>query len=244
MNKVVIILGMHRSGTSSLAGLLQEAGVELGEVAVASPHNLKGNRENSQIMKLNDGVMNYSGGRWDNPPNRVRWNTSHAEERDRIVRLLSGNSLWGFKDPRTLFTLPLWLDRLQNSNTFFFGTFRHPLRVAMSLNTRSSSISIEDGVKLWIRYNTKLLDLHREANFSLLNFDDDPEPYLQRFNLSLNALKFRNTVSAQSTNFFDRGLRHQTSESEADSACRVQADILTNAHEIYRELTQTCEKGA
>lgn len=242
MNKVVIILGMHRSGTSCLAGLLQEAGVELGEVAVASPSNLKGNRENSQIMKLNDGVMNYSGGRWDNPPNKVRWNNSHAEERDRIVKLMSGNSLWGFKDPRTLFTLPLWLERLQDSDTFFFGTFRHPLRVAMSLNTRSSAISIEDGVKLWIRYNTKLLDLHREADFPLLNFDDDPESYFQRFELSLSAVKFRNEVSAQSKKFFDPGLRHQTSESETDSACQVQAKILANAYGIYRELAQTCEK--
>lgn len=41
----VLILGMHRSGTSCLAGSLQEAGLYLGEVNTAAPHNAKGNRE-------------------------------------------------------------------------------------------------------------------------------------------------------------------------------------------------------
>ena len=53
----ILILGMHRSGTSCLAGSLQQQGVYLGEVHEWNPHNLKGNRENPHIMALNEGLL-------------------------------------------------------------------------------------------------------------------------------------------------------------------------------------------
>jgi hypothetical protein len=37
-----------------------------------------------------------------------------------------GNRFWGFKDPRTLLTLPFWMEAVTPK---FFGSFRHPLRL-------------------------------------------------------------------------------------------------------------------
>ena len=68
---VICILGMHRSGTSSLAGCLQEAMLGLGDVVESAPHNLKGNRENLAIRGLNDDFLAYSNGAWDRPPERL-----------------------------------------------------------------------------------------------------------------------------------------------------------------------------
>ncbi len=45
-HKTVLILSMHRSGTSCLAGSLQQGGMYLGDVYEHSPHNIKGNRGN------------------------------------------------------------------------------------------------------------------------------------------------------------------------------------------------------
>jgi len=42
----ILILGMHRSGTSCLAGCLEEAGLYLGDVNLKAGFNKKGNREN------------------------------------------------------------------------------------------------------------------------------------------------------------------------------------------------------
>jgi len=42
----MLILGMHRSGTSCLAGCLQAAGLISGEVNIQAMYNAKGNREN------------------------------------------------------------------------------------------------------------------------------------------------------------------------------------------------------
>ena len=45
----VAIVGMHRSGTSCLAGCLEDLGLTLGKVNRAAPHNLKGNNENPRF---------------------------------------------------------------------------------------------------------------------------------------------------------------------------------------------------
>ena len=45
----IVILGMHRSGTSCLAGCLEELGLHLGTVITSAPHNKKGNRENPEL---------------------------------------------------------------------------------------------------------------------------------------------------------------------------------------------------
>jgi hypothetical protein len=72
-SQAVLILGMHRSGASCLAGSLQEAGLYLGEVKTAAPHNAKGNRESRAIMALQDDLLRANGGDWDTPPEQVVW---------------------------------------------------------------------------------------------------------------------------------------------------------------------------
>ncbi len=64
----IAILGMHRSGTSCLAGSLQQAGLYLGEVVEQAPHKKRGNRESLVIRSLNDRLLEENGGAWDSPP--------------------------------------------------------------------------------------------------------------------------------------------------------------------------------
>lgn len=45
-----LVLGMHRSGTRSLAGSLQERGLRLGKVFTSNPYNRKGNREHATAV--------------------------------------------------------------------------------------------------------------------------------------------------------------------------------------------------
>ena len=69
----VAVLGMHRSGTSSLAGSLEEAGLHLGEVVTRADHNQKGNRESLAMRDLNDRLLEHNGGAWDRPPPALAW---------------------------------------------------------------------------------------------------------------------------------------------------------------------------
>ena len=85
----IIVLGMHRSGTSCLTGILQGCGVELGEVFTCNPHNQRGNRENARIMILNDAILAHNGGAWNDPVDVQNWTAEHIIERDEIINELA-----------------------------------------------------------------------------------------------------------------------------------------------------------
>ncbi len=208
----LLILGMHRSGTSCLAGSLEEAGLYLGEVNTAAPHNAKGNRESRAIMDLHDDLLRTNGGNWDAPPPNVVWSAEHRARRDAIIATYPPDRIWGFKDPRALLTLPGWLEVLPS--TGFVGTFRHPLAVAASLYARNQ-IPLEKSLALWETYNRQLLDYQRQFAFPLVSFDWPPERYRER--LTAIALALHLTIPADGFTFFESALRKNAAPRETSS---------------------------
>jgi hypothetical protein len=173
--RVVAVLGMHRSGTSALTGSLQKQGLYLGRVSTQNVHNPKGNREATEIRMLNEDVLRSSGGAWDRPRRDVAWEPQHIERARGVLAQHAGHAVWGFKDPRTLFTLGGWLELVPDLERV--GVFRHPAPVARSLERRNA-MAADDAVALWCAYNEALLDELRREPFPLLCFDEDP-PVLQ-----------------------------------------------------------------
>jgi len=209
----VLILGMHRSGTSCLTGNLEEAGLYLGDVKRASPYNPKGNRENRAIMTLNEEVLNANDSAWDAPPKDdtpVRWNTAHCAARDDVLASYPDDKVWGFKDPRTLFTLDGWRAALPGAR--LVGSVRHPLAVARSLHARSKKMPIEGGLALWTAYNTRLLHLSRNGPVPLVCFDWPPERYLESMSRLTQGLGLPPPEGGFS--FFDPQLRRATSDGD------------------------------
>ena len=99
----LFILGMHRSGTSCLAGMLECAGFNAGLVDEWNPDNRKGNREHLAVTPLNEAVLRINGGAWDNPPARVEVDDRQRREMDRIISDLEAQGRpWFIKDPRIL----------------------------------------------------------------------------------------------------------------------------------------------
>src|SRR5687768_18097338 len=67
----VAVVGMHRSGTSMVAKLLQQAGLNLGDETNLMPpaeENPEGFYEHLEFVRLNDEVLNAAGAGWDCPP--------------------------------------------------------------------------------------------------------------------------------------------------------------------------------
>lgn len=199
----VIVLGMHRSGTSCLAGCLESAGLYLGAVNTQAPFNARGNRENRAIMDLNDAVLAASGGAWDDPPGRVDWCEEHKQRRDEIVAAYPKDTAWGFKEPRTLLTLAGWLEALPNAR--LVGTFRHPAAVAQSLKHRNA-FTEDKSHALWLAYNRRLLALWQIKRFPLVCFDWEPEVYLARVGQVAQGLGLARPE--QAAGFFGSELRH------------------------------------
>lgn len=166
----LLILGMHRSGTSFLAGTLQAAGLDLGSPSTFDKHNQRGNRELRPLMMFHEEMLKARGHAWDHPPvEQVIWT---EEERAEGMSHLSwaGQRPWGFKDPRTLFLIEGWLDLFPAAK--FIGIFRHPVAVARSMAIRNR-FEDEQSWDLWARYNRRLLALHERHPFPLLCFDED-----------------------------------------------------------------------
>jgi hypothetical protein len=206
-DRVICVLGMHRSGTSCLAGSLQQQGLFLGEHNTRAPWNLRGNRENLDVMKLQDDILARSGGAWDAPPPSVEWKPEHFETARGLLAAHADNPVWGFKDPRTVLTFDGWKQLVPDLQPI--GIFRHPLRVAQSLEHRNQ-FGLDRSLELWKAYNERLLELWHEKAFPVVSFDEEPD-VLQEKLLEAGAMI---GLSASSTDepFFTDELRHAPAE--------------------------------
>lgn len=205
------VLGMHRSGTSCLTGLLENAGIYLGEVSKWNPHNTKGNQEHNEIVALNNDVLAYNQGAWDRPPGRACiWMDEMLARRDAIIARFSGHEPWAFKDPRTLLTLEGWREALPG--LVCVGTFRHPWSVARSLVTRGG-IEFDHSLALWEIYNEKLLALAETEGIPLVCYDLPSDVYLEAVRAMFMGLGIEPKAPFP---FFDDTLRHQRDLSEAE----------------------------
>ncbi len=206
----IIILGMHRSGTSLLAGSLEAAGLFLGDVNNAAPHNKKGNKENISLRDFNDSLLARVNADWRSPPTTpIAWSASEQNK----ALILCQNYIdhapaWGFKDPRSLWTLEGWLDLFPNAK--LIGVFRHPALVMQSLNDRPGKLKMspEAGEVLWNKTNQKLLALKKKHGFPLLHFDADRIE--ERFFNPLRRCAKTFMLPNDPADFFSRALVHQT----------------------------------
>ena len=105
----VVILGMHRSGTSLVAGLCQKLGVNIGAVFRAGdPANPDGYFEDLDWRALNKWLIGTAGGTWYDPPSRAEISRQAKRIEDVILPFTmwkARHSVWGFKDPRTCLTI-------------------------------------------------------------------------------------------------------------------------------------------
>lgn len=115
----VIVIGMHRSGTSMIAGILYHLGVFMGENLMVGdmPQQPHGYYEDREIISLNERLLTACKGSWDYPPPSISLPDDHEliEEMERLIESrerVGKGKFWGWKDPRTVLTLPLYLPRL------------------------------------------------------------------------------------------------------------------------------------
>lgn len=171
---------MHRSGTSCLTGLLETCGLWTGVVERAARYNAKGNLEAPAVRAVNDQILSQFGGTWNKPPPMIHCQEVEMRPLLDALRPFREHDRWLIKDPRMLLTLDAWLPLIPNHH--LIGTFRHPESVAESLVKRGRlAVPEHDGRQLWIHYNRILVNLHREQQFPIINFNLHEDDYRRRF---------------------------------------------------------------
>ena len=210
LGTAVFVLGMHRSGTSCLTGCLDEAGMFTGNVNRSAPHNRKGNLENRAAMHLNDAVLSFNGGAWDDPPAEIEWNDTLILWRNAVLEAYIGQASFALKDPRMAVVLDGWVDGLSDWRPV--ATFRHPMAVAGSLNKRSG-MPISKGLELWLAYNRRVLAILERRPGPVVCFDDGLDDYNRQVSAVAAQLGLEPPARFR---FPEASLRSETSDSLND----------------------------
>lgn len=163
-----VVLGMHRSGTSCLAGMLAAAGLASAGTSVRNWDNARGHFEALSAVRLNEAVLAHSGGHWLSSPSSLRWTDEHAALRDCLLSESINGLPALLKDPRTLLCLPFWRATTVPFHTI--GIVRHPLAVARSLEAWRGT-PLAEGVSLWLAHNRILAADVQSAGYPLIDFE-------------------------------------------------------------------------
>ncbi|PYK15499.1 MAG: hypothetical protein DME55_13635 [Verrucomicrobia bacterium] len=154
----IFVLGMHGSGTSMLARLLNMLGVYFaseGASTGSDQENSNGFWERRDVRQANDRLLQASGADWDRVGS-FSIEKIPEEELKRvqqticsIVLELDAHRPWFVKDPRLCLLFPVWRPLLELPVCIHI--YRHPLEVALSLRERNQ-LSVPLGLALWERY--------------------------------------------------------------------------------------------
>ncbi|MEJ2565585.1 MAG: hypothetical protein P8164_08940 [Gammaproteobacteria bacterium] len=144
-SRAVLVLGMHRSGTSVLSRALISLGVDFGTSLIAArPDNPRGFFEDKDIYALNQSFLRSMRCQWHSLilPKSYPLEaeiTFRKQAARLIVEKFTGLSLWGLKDPRITRLLPYWEKVFSDMhiNRHYILANRNPLEVANSLAKRN-----------------------------------------------------------------------------------------------------------
>lgn len=188
INPPVIIIGMHRSGTTMIAELLSRFGLFIG-------WELESYNEAVFFSNRNNKILSACNGGWDNPgmmepllcSKEMRNLVSERLKKDthspriisylglkRYIKNISLSQLnfpWGWKDPKNTILLPLWLDVFADAKIIYI--YRNGVDVAQSLSIREKNrlrylVQDKNSISKRISVHSKLLDQTGMTNYLML----------------------------------------------------------------------------
>ncbi len=202
----IIILGMHRSGTSALAGILNILGISMGKKLLPpNEANPKGFFENLDITYFDDYLLSLINTSWDDILpihfDALKNLTQKKELINKGIEIIKKSynlpSIFGIKDPRLCILFPFWEKVLNTLNVEIkvIIPFRNPVEVAYSLFHRDD-FPIGKGLFLWSKYMLLAEYYSRRYKRSFVSFDEllnDPLKVLKSIQETLN-LSFPNDL--------------------------------------------------
>jgi tetratricopeptide (TPR) repeat protein len=164
-DRIVVVLGLHRGGTSLCAKIVSGLGFSLGpRLLQPGFDNPDGYYEHAEINRLHETLLTQLGATWD-----TAWSVREALDANSLTseahatvsqlkavvaeQIEIGGGQWAFKDPRTAWLLPIWIrlfDDLKVTPTWLLAV-RNPCAVAASLQARNH-MPLELGELLWIEH--------------------------------------------------------------------------------------------
>lgn len=245
--KLVVVLGMHRSGTSAITRALRVLGVELGKTLMAQNNdNPKGFFEDREINQLDIEIMNSLGQDWhdlslisDESFGRMIESDFAERAKELLVSKLENCEIFGLKDPRMCKLMPFWqpiFDEL-GLETSYVISLRNPKSICDSLANRDG-IEAEKSYYMWLIHTLDALKYTHGRKSCFVEFDSlmtDPKANLERCAKELELDFDNDEFDTYVNSFLDDNLRHSVYSSLdllEDPACdRLVYEVYTFLHE-------------
>ncbi|MDP5292272.1 hypothetical protein Q9290_08225 [Oceanimonas sp. CHS3-5] len=218
MKTCIIVLGMHRSGTSALTGTLEKIGVMLPQdLWPAQEDNPKGFFEGQKVVDINTRVIAANGSNYDD----TRFNITISEEsivqhldeaKNFIQEEFSYSKCFALKDPRMCITFPFWERVLLELGITIKVVipYRNPFEVSRSLKKRNN-FSTEKSLLLWAKHlllaekYSRIYPRYFISFNSLMANTADILPELAHF---VEVELSKNTIATVKEQFLDPTLKH------------------------------------
>jgi hypothetical protein len=246
---LIVVLGMHRSGTSVLTRGLKVLDVALGENLMPEhePTNPKGFFEDIDVNELNEELLCHLGLKWDSLCDLTSIDIQSLDLQDlsqRAKNLLTdkmkeATGVFAVKNPRLCILLPFWMPLFEelNLDVSYIIAHRHPTSVAHSLQKRDS-FTLQKGYILWYRHMLSSLRETESQKRIVVSYDsllENPESELKRISVFL---KKDFDISSNSLNeykeeFLDLSLRHNVQQ---DNLSDLFPHLTPSISELQEEL--------
>ena len=220
--KLILVFGMHRSGTSVATRSLRCLGVSLGESHIdENATNPKGFFEDAAIVRINERLLREAGGSWNSPSLSTERLRELAEAKfgrmalHVIISRMKLNSCLAIKDPRLCLLLDFWRPIVERTQARIccLLVIRNPASVAQSL-AKNYNVDSSTAEALWQRYIVSAMGgIHSTWTTSIVEYEGllaAPYTELQKvgraFDLKLDISEFDVFCRA----FLDASLNHAT----------------------------------
>jgi glycosyltransferase involved in cell wall biosynthesis len=223
--RIIVVLGMHRSGTSAVTKSLELLGANLGiQLHQARFDNPTGFWEDVEVVRINESLLSHYQSSWQlfaEEPMHELSDHPLSEIFEKAVELVRSRAhqygLWAFKDPRTARFIPFWKHVLSSAGLepLFVITCRNPLSVAASLAARDE-LPTAKCAYLWTQHMLPTLRDTVGNRRVIVDYDvflSDPLAQVCRIATALGLpvpLPTEPAVTAYLENFLRTDLRHTT----------------------------------
>jgi hypothetical protein len=251
-SEALLVLGMHRSGTSSIAGAM----VRLGGVAPLNllppaDDNPKGFFESSVLVTLNDKILAAGGSHWEDwrhfDPACIDATaalTLKGEAKSVLAGEFGHARLAVIKDPRMCRLMPFWSEVFQEANWSVrpILQLRSPLEVALSLNRRDG-LPLGLGCLLWLRHVLDAEAGTRGTSRAVVDWNDflsDPRRTLERVGEQLGVVwpRWSDAALTEIAEFVSADMRRQRA-SDGDLQVHPAVNhLIREAYAAVRELVE------
>ncbi len=218
--KLILVLGMHRSGTSLVSRSLKVFGAMHGENLLTSTFgNVKGHWEDQDFFLLNEEMLGFLGKKWDLPLpvtiNDVNLlvKNGYMEKAEHLLKSrFLDMDIFALKEPRITKLLPFWLKVFESISIQIYYVFalRKPMSVAYSLHKRRN-IPLEQGLLLWYSYNAYAIKNLEHKKVLFIDYDsflNSAPIYLEKMSAFLNLDIFDEEAKIFLDSFLDKNLRN------------------------------------